>query len=161
MPRIADFHQHRERMMSAVWRLVFVAIVAVPGISWAASDDDEDSDSGPTPQFTQAVTVHPGKAIEFDHFFSLKEDCTKDGEPTIAISTEPQHGKFSAKAGSNVPKFSSDSDFVACNGKTVPSTQFYYQPSGSYTGDDQLSLELTFPDGYVEKETYNFTITAK
>jgi hypothetical protein len=146
-------------MMSAVWRFLLVVAVAVPGAAWAASDDsDSESDSGATPQYTQSVAVRPGKATQFDHFFSLKDDCSKDEDPKIAISAEPKHGKFSAKAGQDVPKFSADSDFVSCNGKLTPSIQFYYQPSASYTGDDQLVIELTFPDGYVENETYNFTI---
>jgi hypothetical protein len=153
----SPFFSKQERMMSAVWRFLFIVAVAVPGVAWAASDDSE-SDTGAPEQFTQTITVRPGKATQFDHFFSLKDDCSKDEDPKIAISTEPQHGKFSAKAGQDVPKFSADSDFASCNGKLTPSIQFYYQPSASYTGDDQLILELTFPDGYVENETYNFKI---
>jgi hypothetical protein len=120
------FSSTQERMMSAAWRLLFVAAVAVPGIAWAASDTDpeSESDSGGTPQFTQTVTIRPGKATQFDHFFSLKNDCSKDEDPKISISTEPKHGKFSAKAGQDVPKFASDSDFVSCNGKLVPSIQY-------------------------------------
>jgi hypothetical protein len=113
-------------------------------------------DSGAAPQFAQKVIVRPGAATQFDHVFSLKDDCSKDDDPKIAISTEPKHGNFSAKAGQDVPKFSSGSDFVSCNGKLAPSTQFYYQPDASYSGDDQLVLKLTFPDGYVENETYDF-----
>jgi hypothetical protein len=152
------YSSNRSRAMSAVWRLLFIAVAVVPGVAWAASDDSDSDDSGATPQFTQTVTVRPGKATQFDHFFSLKDDCTKDEDPKIAISTEPKHGKFSARPGQDVPKFSADSDFVSCNGKLTPSIQFYYQPSASYTGDDQVVLELTFPDGYVENETYNFRV---
>ena len=145
--------------MSAVWRFLFIVAVAVPGVAWAQSDDsDSDSDSGGTSQFTQTVTVRPGKATQFDRFFSLKTDCSKDEDPTITISTGPKHGKFSARTGQDVPKFSTDSEFVSCNGKLVPSIQFYYRSSPSYSGEDQLSLEPTFPDGYVENETYTFKI---
>ena len=59
--------------MSAVWRFLFIVAVAVPGVAWAQSDDsDSDSDSGGTSQFTQTVTVRPGKATQFDRFFFIE-----------------------------------------------------------------------------------------
>jgi hypothetical protein len=126
----APLFSKQERMMSAVWRILFVLAVAVPGIAWAQSDDSE-SDSGGTSQFTQTVTVRPGKATQFDRLFSLKTDCSKDEDPTITISTGPTHGKFSARTGQDVPKFSTDSEYASCNGKLVPSIQFYYRSSPS------------------------------
>jgi hypothetical protein len=100
----APLFSKRKRMMSAVWRILFVVAVAVPGVAWAQSDDS-DSDSGGTSQFTQTVTVRPDKDTQFDRFFSLKTDCSKDEDPTITISTGPKHGKFSARTGKTFLNF--------------------------------------------------------
>jgi hypothetical protein len=120
------------------------------------SDYKNEVADAPAP--AETLKVSSGVLTKLDYFYSLNEQCTSLGMPEIVLSGAPQKGTFSARAGHDYPKFSSDSAYHACNTKLVPAAQFYYQSNPGYVGEDTVSVALTFPDGGKREMNYKIIV---
>ncbi|MDG3443649.1 hypothetical protein [Nitrospirillum amazonense] len=103
-------------------------------------------------------TVPVGQERELNFYQGLHEDCAPISGITVEILTAPAHGTASLRDGTDYPTFPAGNPRAACNKKAMPAQQLWYQPAPGYTGADVLEVQVFYPMGTAQKQTYTINI---
>ena len=99
-----------------------------------------------------------GEKQKMGYFIGLNPDCTATGVPKVTFVTPPSHGTMTAEQGEDYPGYPTDNPRSACNRRKVPAVLLYYQSAPGYTGNDAAVVEVVFPAGSLQHQTYEITV---
>jgi len=90
---------------------------------------------------------------------SINPDCTSDGYPIATVVRKPANGQFDVEKTDAFTSFPKDNIRFSCNSQKVPSIGFYYTSAAGFTGTDNVSLNILYPDGSLKN--FAFTILVR
>lgn len=93
----------------------------------------------------------PGHELRIGVYTDIRQDCTSGPLPAIRLATPPAHGAVSVKRGRLKV-----TNFKQCLATEVPAFVAFYRAAADFHGDDQVVLEIAWPDG--RKQIQRFRI---
>lgn len=93
----------------------------------------------------------PGHELRIGVYTDIRQDCTSGPLPVIRLATPPAHGAVSVKRGRLKV-----TNFKQCLATEVPAFVAFYRAAADFRGDDQVVLEIAWPDG--RKQVQRFRI---
>ncbi len=93
------------------------------------------------------VTVRPGMTATVHFAFSLKDDCTVDGVPTLHIDRQPEHGAARVVSRTDFPNVTATGAAPTCADKKVTGLALEYTPMKTYEGYDYLEFQTLTKSG--------------
>ncbi len=93
------------------------------------------------------VTVRPDVTATVHFAFSLKDDCTTDGVPTMQIDRQPEHGTARVVPRTDFPNVTATGASPTCADKKVDGVVLEYTPIKTYEGFDYLEFETLTRSG--------------
>jgi hypothetical protein len=95
-----------------------------------------------------------GKDIQIGVYVNIRPDCTSGPLPTIRLTEPPAHGKVTVKKASL-----NATNYKQCLALTAPAYVAFYRADKDFLGDDNVVLEVRYPQG--RQETQHITITIR
>jgi hypothetical protein len=89
---------------------------------------------------------------------AIAADCSSEGYPTVKITKGPPNGQMAIERGETIASYPKDNPRFACNSQKIPSIIFYYTSNSGYTGMDNVSLEILFPDGTLKNFSFAISV---
>ena len=93
------------------------------------------------------VTVRPDVTATVHFAFSLKDDCTTDGVPTMKMDRQPEHGTADIVPRTDFPNVTATGASPTCADKKVTGVALEYTPIKTYEGFDYLEFETLTKSG--------------
>jgi len=93
------------------------------------------------------VTVAPGITATPYFAFTLKDDCTVDGVPTMTIDKKPEHGVAHVAPRVDYANATANGPPAACADKKVSGVALEYTPAKNYEGYDYMEFETVAKSG--------------
>ncbi|MEA1675278.1 hypothetical protein [Nitrospirillum sp. BR 11163] len=109
-------------------------------------------------QVTLTRTVPVGQERELNFYQGLHEDCAPIQGITVQILTPPAHGTATLRDGKDYPTFPAGNPRAVCNKTAMPAQQLWYQPAPGYTGADVLEVQVFYPMGTAQRQTYTVNV---
>ncbi|WP_148293656.1 hypothetical protein [Azospirillum sp. B4] len=103
-------------------------------------------------------TVPSGQDRQLAYFVSLHEDCTVMPGLDVRVLNPPGHGTAVVREGKDYPSYAAGNPHAACNKAAAPSQQLWYQPAPGFTGTDILLVQVFWPMGKAQTQTYTITV---
>jgi hypothetical protein len=107
-------------------------------------------------EFTRFVPSGVERMISF--MYSLKQDCSSQGDIIVRKITEPNHGTVQIVPGEGQSTIKADSKMAKCNDKPVPGVLVNYQSAGEYVGPDSFKLLFLYPNGLAQEALYKIVV---
>jgi hypothetical protein len=85
-------------------------------------------------------SVVSGGRAQIYGYYAINPDCTTIGDVDVKIVDQPAHGTFIVADTQVFPNFNKDNVRSECNSKKVPGLVGTYAATGSYVGDDKLTV---------------------
>jgi hypothetical protein len=130
-----------------------VVVANVPQQAAAQKPVQTPAQNGPI-----AKGAESGKKQLLGSASALAADCTSEGYPTVKITKGPPNGQMAIEHGETIASYPKDNPRSACNLQKIPSVIFYYTSNSGYTGTDNVSLEVLFPDGTLKNLNFSISV---
>jgi len=96
-----------------------------------------------------------GKDIRVGIYLNVKPDCTSGPLPTIRLIGDPAHGRITIKK-ANI----NATNYKQCLALEVPGYVAFYRSSPDFSGTDNLTLKVKFPNGRTEIQKISVTVAS-
>lgn len=107
----------------------------------------------------QERTVKADGSGMLGSFGATGSDCKAvPGVATIIMRTKPENGMVGTKTRTGFPEFPQDHELARCNKVKSARTEIWYTPQTGFRGTDEAVLEVTFPDGSVNRLAYRIIV---
>jgi hypothetical protein len=93
------------------------------------------------------VTVRPDVTATVHFAFSLRDDCSVEGAPTLQIDREPEHGTARIVQRTDFPNVTATGASAPCADKKVTGIALEYTPMKTYEGYDYLEFRTLTKSG--------------
>ena len=103
-------------------------------------------------------TVMAGQSLSLSKFSSLKKDCTQDGDISVKVLTQPEHGAVQVNQVMAFSEYEPGDPHFQCNNKKAPMTEITYRAQAGYAGDDTIVLQVFFPSGNAPTILYRLSV---
>lgn len=104
---------------------------------------------------TRSETVASGKSVRLAIVPNLKKDCTPGPMPEIRVSGAPKNGSLITKVG----KIKTPASY-RCPNKDAAVQAVFYESKASFTGSDEVVVDIKNADGVVQTQTIRITVEA-
>lgn len=104
---------------------------------------------------TRSETAATGKSVRLVIAPNLKKDCSAGPLPEIKVTTAPKNGSLITKAG----KIKTPGSY-RCPNKEADVQAVFYQSKPSFTGSDEVTVEIKNADGAVQTQNIRITVDA-
>jgi hypothetical protein len=109
----------------------------------------------------QAVTT--SKVVAMDHplrlahYANVFPDCSSRGKVEVRVVQGPMHGSVTRR---EIPDFTyfSEPAYAQCNGRKVNGITVSYHADARYIGPDSVTLNIIYPVGAEQTDTFNITV---
>jgi len=109
------------------------------------------SNGGSVVTLTNTLIALPGHTLKIGFFHDPQNaDCSLQADQHIVFTvvTQPAHGTLNVEQESDFPDYPGTNLMFKCNGGRIPGTDVTYQATPGYTGPDQISYSIYFPNGH-------------
>jgi len=101
----------------------------------------------------RAAKGQAGKDIQIGIYLNVQPDCTSGQLPTIRLRTAPAHGRVVVrKAKVNA------TNYKQCLALEVPGYVAFYRSAPDFSGNDVISLEVSYVAGRTEIQEITVTV---
>lgn len=94
-----------------------------------------------------------GKAIQVGLYVNVQPDCSSGPLPSIRLVTPPGNGTVQIKRGKVTA-----TNYKQCLALEVPGYVALYQSKPDFSGTDQVTLEIKFPQGRTEVQRITINV---
>lgn len=109
-------------------------------------------------QYRETKGALSGQAQSLDYFYSLDPTCTPRGTVTIRVASQPDEGNITISQDEDYPSYPASNTRSQCNTKKTTVSRITYQSKPGYTGTDEATIEVLFPDGSYRKIDYTIDV---
>jgi hypothetical protein len=102
--------------------------------------------------------VASGQTIQLYFVASVNPDCSAAGEPTVRITSPPQHGRAALDKTHDFVFFQQSNVRSECNRRRVSGVAVRYTSQRGYVGSDSVGVEIFFPKGNHRTGTFNVNV---
>jgi hypothetical protein len=106
--------------------------------------------------FTRVIASGGKQRIGF--YVSLNPDCTANGDVTVRVTKQPEHGTLETVARTDYAHYPKENIRSKCNQHKVKGTLVNYKAAEKYTGNDEFDLLILFPGGYAWEHHFDMSV---
>jgi TonB family protein len=88
----------------------------------------------------------------------VNPDCSPKGSIDIKMTKKPEHGTVEIVPAEGFPSFGMNNIHFKCNTRKVTGFNINYKSSGGYTGIDDFTIFVIWPDGYADEVLYKMDV---
>jgi hypothetical protein len=102
--------------------------------------------------------IASGTKQRIGFFYALHPDCSAQGDVTIRVTKQPEHGTTEIAAATLFPSFEKENIRYKCNQHKVRGQQVNYKSAEKYSGSDTLELLVLYPGGFAREVQFDISV---
>jgi hypothetical protein len=103
-------------------------------------------------------TIASGTKQRIGFFYAIQPDCSAQGDVTIRVTKQPEHGTTEIAAATLFPSFEKENIRYKCNQHKVRGQQVNYKSAEKYSGSDTLELLVLYPGGFAREVQFDISV---